>query len=160
MRLRRQFACGRNDRRGATHVYHRVMTSAEVPTLLGLFASAFASATLLPGGSEAVLAIVVAHNPDIVLPAVGWATLGNTLGGLTSYAIGRVLPQPRATPRALGIARRFGVWALLLSWVPLIGDALCVASGWLRHNALAATAAIAIGKLARYLAVVAAVTGF
>jgi membrane protein YqaA with SNARE-associated domain len=142
----------------ATRVYHRRMPPAESATLAGLFVSAFLSATLLPGGSEALLAAVVAHNPATTLPAVGWATLGNTLGGLTSYAIGRVLPQPRTTPRALALARRFGVWTLLLAWVPVIGDALCVASGWLRHNLLVATIAIAAGKLARYIAVVAAVS--
>src|SRR5690606_3560871 len=60
----------------ATRVYHRRMPPAESATLAGLFVSAFLSATLLPGGSEALLAAVVAHNPATTLPAVGWATLG------------------------------------------------------------------------------------
>jgi membrane protein YqaA with SNARE-associated domain len=80
------------------------------------------------------------------------ATIGNTLGGLTSYGVGRLLPKPATAPRALAIARRWGVPALLLSWLPVIGDALCVASGWLRQNLAAAALAIAVGKLARYLA--------
>jgi membrane protein YqaA with SNARE-associated domain len=84
------------------------------------------------------------------------ATVGNTLGGLTSYLIGRVLPQ-RKPMKSLTLVQRFGAPALLLSWVPLIGDALCVAAGWLRVHAALATLYIALGKLARY-AVIAALT--
>jgi membrane protein YqaA with SNARE-associated domain len=130
------------------------------PTLSGLFVSAFLSSTLLPGGSEIVLAALIAQEPTRLWPLVAVATVGNTLGGLTSYAIGRLVPQPRARPRALALAQRYGVAALLLSWVPLIGDALCVASGWLRHDLALAALAIAAGKLARYLALAAAVQGF
>ena len=121
--------------------------------LVALFASAFVSATLLPGGSEAVLAAVVASDPALGWTAVGVATAGNTLGGLTSYAIGRLLPQRARESRALDLARRFGTPALLLSWVPFIGDALCVASGWLRQRFVPAALAIGAGKLLRYVAV-------
>jgi membrane protein YqaA with SNARE-associated domain len=120
--------------------------------LFGLFVSAFLSSTLLPGSSEVVLAALVASAPELTGQAVALATIGNTLGGLTSYGVGRLLPKPATAPRALAIARRWGVPALLLSWLPVIGDALCVASGWLRQNLAAAALAIAVGKLARYLA--------
>ena len=119
--------------------------------LTGLFVSAFLSSTLLPGSSEVVLGVLVAQDPTRLWPAIAVATVGNTLGGLTSYAIGRLLPRPRTPPRAVAIAQRYGVAALLFSWVPLIGDALCVASGWLRHDLLIATLAIAAGKFARYV---------
>jgi membrane protein YqaA with SNARE-associated domain len=119
--------------------------------LFGLFVSAFLSSTLLPGSSEVVLAALVASTPELTGQAVAFATIGNTLGGLTSYGIGRLLPQPAVAPRSLVLARRWGVPALLLSWVPVVGDALCVASGWLRQNLAAATLAIAAGKLARYV---------
>jgi len=119
--------------------------------LWGLFASSFLSATLLPGNSEVVLAALVHHLPAQKWPALAVATLGNTLGGLTSYLIGRLFPKPRAG-RAVTWLNRYGPPALLLSWLPVIGDALCVASGWLRQNALAATLFIAIGKFARYWA--------
>jgi membrane protein YqaA with SNARE-associated domain len=121
--------------------------------LAALFVAAFVSATLLPGGSEAVLAAVVATRPALAWTAVAVATAGNTLGGLTSYAVGRMLPHRVRESRALDLARRFGTPALLLSWVPFIGDALCVASGWLRQRLLPAALAIAAGKLVRYVAV-------
>ena len=120
--------------------------------LVGLAFWAFLSSTLLPGSSELVLAAFLANSPDRHWAAIAVATLGNTLGGLTSFAIGRLLPQPRQRPRALAWTQRHGVPILLLSWLPVIGDALCVASGWLRHNAFAAALAIAAGKFARYVA--------
>jgi len=131
--------------------------------LAGLFVSSFVSATLLPGNSEVVLGAIVAATPALVWPAVLVATVGNTLGGMTSWAVGRVIPSEggrRLAPRAVALARRYGVAALLLSWVPIVGDALCVASGWLRHDWRLATLAIAAGKLARYVALAEGVRRF
>lgn len=117
----------------------------------GLFASSFLSATLLPGNSEIVLIALLHSAPQLTWPAVAVATAGNTLGGLTSYLLGRFLPRP-APNRAVTWLARYGPVALLLSWVPVVGDGLCVASGWLRHNVLAAGLFIAAGKFARYWA--------
>ena len=128
--------------------------------LSGLFVSAFLASTLLPGGSEIVLGALVAQKPALFWPAIAVATAGNTLGGLSSYAIGRLVPKPKTATRAVAVAQRYGVAALLFSWLPLIGDALCVASGWLRHDLLLATLAIAAGKLARYVVLAAVVRGF
>jgi membrane protein YqaA with SNARE-associated domain len=114
--------------------------------LTGLFFSAFLSAPLLPGNSEIAFAALITHFPELRAPALAVATAGNTLGGLVSYAIGRLFPRPRTEPRALAWARRYGVAVLLFSWVPILGDGLCVASGWLRQNALGATIAIAVGN--------------
>ncbi|HEU5283830.1 MAG TPA: DedA family protein [Burkholderiales bacterium] len=128
----------------------------DLVTLPALFLSSFLAATLLPGGSEVMLFAVVARDPALLWPALGWATLGNTLGGLTSYLLGRLLPHaetPPAPSRALCWLRRFGSPALLLSWAPVIGDALCVAAGWLRVNALAVLLFLAVGKFLRYWAV-------
>ena len=58
-----------------------------------LFVSSFVSATLFPGGSEAVLWGVVHADQSLLWPAILMATAGNTLGGLSSYVLGRVLPQ-------------------------------------------------------------------
>lgn len=132
-------------RRNAT-----IMT--EWAALAGLFGSAFLSATLLPGNSEVALLVLLAYLPEQVWPAVGAASLGNTLGGMTSYAVGRFFAH-KVTKPVPPLLRRYGVWALLLSWVPVIGDALCVASGVLRQVWWQAALALAAGKTARYMAV-------
>jgi membrane protein YqaA with SNARE-associated domain len=133
------------------------MGSDFVAALAGLAGSAFLSATLLPGGSEAVLAALVVNWPERAGLAIGVASAANTLGGLTSFALGRFVPRPRTSGRALALVQRWGVVALLFSWLPVIGDALCVASGWLRHGWLPAAVAIGIGKAVRYVAVASAV---
>ena len=124
----------------------------EAASLGGLFLSSFLAATLLPGGSEAALFGVLKLNPELLWPALVLATLGNTLGGMSSYLLGRILPQQKPT-RGLDWVRRHGSPALLLAWAPLIGDALCVAAGWLRLNAAYVMAFMAAGKLVRYLAI-------
>ena len=119
--------------------------------LWGLFASSFLSATLLPGNSELVFVALLHHAPALKWAALVVATLGNSLGGLTSYLVGRLIPKPHEG-RAVACLGRYGPAALLLSWVPVIGDGLCVASGWLRQNVVAATVCIAAGKFGRYWA--------
>ncbi len=112
--------------------------------------SSFLAATLLPGGSEFVFAGVLASGAATLWPALGVATLGNTLGGLTSYFLGRLVPDHKVGGRALDWLRRGGTPVLLLSWTPVIGDALCVAAGWLRLNPYFSALFIALGKFARY----------
>jgi len=129
----------------------------ESASLTALFASSFLAATLLPGGSEAVLFGVLKLHPERVLTALCVATLGNTLGGTSSYLIGRLLPQKKGLP-GLPVMRKYGATALLLSWIPIIGDPLCVAAGWLRLNPWLAMLYIALGKLARYVAIAAFAT--
>ena len=121
--------------------------------LYGLLAASFLSATLLPGGSEALLWGFLQLHPEAVWPALALCTLGNTLGGMTTYACGRFLPKWR---RLDTVARqeqlqRWGSPALLLAWAPVIGDALCLAAGWLRLHWLACLIFMAIGKFVRYL---------
>jgi membrane protein YqaA with SNARE-associated domain len=124
------------------------------PAGLGaLFASSFLAATILPGGSELVFAGMLMSGAATLWPALVVATLGNTLGGLSSYLLGRLVPEKKIGGRALEWVRRHGAPVLLLSWVPLIGDALCVAAGWVRVNAWWAALFIAIGKFARYYAI-------
>ncbi len=119
--------------------------------LWGLAASAFLSATVLPGNSEIVLVGVLAKYPHLFWPAIAIATIANTLGGMTSYVIGRFIPN-KAEGKALTWLKRYGEWALLLSWVPVIGDAMCVAAGWIRVSPWLAMLMMALGKFARYLA--------
>ena len=126
----------------------------ESMSLGALFVSSFLAATLLPGGSEAVLFGVLKLNPQQYWPALVAATLGNTLGGMSSYLIGRIMPQ-RGEIKRLDWLKRYGSPALLLAWVPILGDPLCVAAGWLRVNPWLAALFMALGKFARYLVVAA-----
>ena len=125
----------------------------ETASLWALFTGSFLAATLLPGGSEAVLYAVISAHPQSVAAALAVATLGNTLGGMTSYALGRLIPQTKPL-RGLDAVRRYGSPALLLAWVPFLGDPLCVAAGWLRLNAALSALFMAIGKFARYWVIV------
>ena len=120
--------------------------------LWGLFLSSFLAATILPGGSEALLFALLKLHPDELWPALGLATLGNTLGGMTSYACGRWLPGWQKLEHAKGLPRlrHWGSPILLLAWAPLIGDALCIGAGWLRLDWRACAAFMAIGKFFRY----------
>ena len=126
-------------------------------SLWGLFISSFLAATLLPGGSEAVLAGVLKLHPELFWPALALGTLGNTLGGMTSYAMGRALP-PTHKLKYLDKVRHYGAPALLLAWAPLIGDALCLAAGWLRLNPWHSALFMAIGKFARYWVIAYSIT--
>ena len=124
----------------------------DTASLWTLFASSFLAATLLPGGSEVVLFAVLKAHPHLFWPALLVATIGNTLGGMSSYAIGRFFPQ-RGKMRGLERVRQHGAPLLLLSWVPIVGDAFCVAAGWLRLNPLLSAVLMAAGKFGRYLVV-------
>lgn len=124
----------------------------EDASLWALFGSSFLAATILPGGSEVVLFAVLKLHPDQHWPALGVATLGNTLGGMSSYLIGRIIPQKKELP-GLAAVRKYGSPVLLLSWIPIIGDPLCVAAGWLRLNPWLSALFMGLGKLARYLVI-------
>jgi membrane protein YqaA with SNARE-associated domain len=126
----------------------------EETSLWALFVASFLAATLLPGGSEALLYGVLQLHPDRYWPALGVATLGNTLGGMSSYLLGRLIPQQKEL-RGLDAVRRYGSPALLLAWVPFVGDPLCVAAGWLRLNPWWSALFMAAGKLARYVVIAA-----
>jgi membrane protein YqaA with SNARE-associated domain len=124
--------------------------------LAGLFAASFVAATLFPLPSEAALFVYLQAHPDRAPLAVALATLGNTSGGMTTYVLGRWIPQgttSRVNPKAIPYLKRFGAVATLFAWLPLFGDALSLAAGWLRVNWLAVLAFMAAGRLARYIAV-------
>lgn len=131
-------------------------------SLWGLFVSAFISSTLLPGGSEALLLALAANDvaPHDQLLLV--ATLGNTLGGMSSWGVGRLLAVRFSAEKltkpahvaALARVQKYGVSVLLFSWLPIIGDPLCVAAGWLKMNPLLSALLIGAGKAARYAALI------
>lgn len=130
--------------------------------LWGLFASAFVSATLAPGGSEAVLAYLAhraAHPPSMLLIV---ATFGNTLGAVTTWMLGYWAgirfpadrPEDPGRHEAVVSVRRWGIPLLLLSWLPVVGDGFCFAAGWLRLPFWGSALAIALGKALRYAVVI------
>jgi len=133
---------------------------AEQGSLWAMFVVAFLAATVLPVGSEPVFVALVRMHPEQVAATIGVATLGNTLGGMTSFALGRFVSgkvAPGMTQstqstqsRPARWLRRWGAPALVLAWFPFGGDALCVLAGWMRLSWWQSMLWMALGKLARY----------
>jgi membrane protein YqaA with SNARE-associated domain len=136
--------------------------------LLALFLTSFLASTLLPLGSEWLLALLLTRGCPAAA-AVAAATAGNTLGACTTWAIGRwggpwltrrlLRLDAAAQARAEAFYARWGVWSLLLSWLPVVGDPLCLAGGVLRVGFGRFLLLVAAGKGARYAALAAAVCG-
>ena len=104
-------------------------------SLASLFASSFLSSTLLPGNSEVVLVAMLLSGVSQPWLLVLIATMGNSLGGLTNVILGRFFPlreKSRWQEKAVGWLKRYGAATLLLSWMPVIGDLLCLLAGWMR----------------------------
>lgn len=128
----------------------------------GLFAVSFLASTLLPLGSEWLLVALLTQRLDPVM-LVTVATVGNMLGAGTTYAIGRAGSEPlkrrllrmdqQSEDRAMLLFRRYGSPALLFSWLPVVGDALCLAAGLLRLPLDRFVILMTLGKLGRYVVV-------
>lgn len=137
---------------------------------MGLFATAMLSATLLPGSSEALLVALVAIDSDAALTLLLVATLGNTLGAIINWVLGRWLLQyvdapwfpikPNRLAQASEIMRTYGSWTLLFSWVPVIGDPLTLAAGLLRVPFPIFVLLVCLGKAARYIVLIGGVELF
>jgi len=126
--------------------------------LAAVFAASFLAATVVPLSSEAVLFGYLKLHPEHTLLAVALATVANTAGGMTTYLIGRLFPQKgKLNGQSLQRVRRYGPAAIFFAWLPLVGDGLCLAAGWLRINWIAALGFMAAGRLARYLVIAYAV---
>ena len=118
-------------------------------SLATLFGASFLASTLVPVSSEAALFAVLRLHADLLWPAIGVATLGNTLGGLTTYLIGRYFGSKKPLTQ-LERVTRYGSPLLALAWLPLVGDALCLAAGWARLDWVAVALWSAAGRFARY----------
>ncbi len=126
---------------------------------MALFGLSFLASTVVPLGSEWLLVLLVAGGSDPVA-AVSVATAGNTAGAMTTYWIGlaggnwfteRVLRMDdNSVERAKERYRRFGSWSLLFSWLPVVGDPLCLAGGILKVQWWRFLSLVTVGKLARY----------
>ena len=128
----------------------------DVLALASLFGSSFLSATLLPGSSEALLIALLVAKKASVYGLIVAASVGNTLGGITNIFLGRLLPlkrQGRWHDTAITWLHRLGPAALLLSWLPVIGDLLCVLAGWMRFAWLPVLLFLAVGKTLRYIVI-------
>lgn len=134
---------------------------AEHAAYLGLFASAFAAATLLPAQSEAILAALLLTKSYSAWLLIAVASVGNVLGSTLNWFIGRGVERFRdrrwfpASQQSLDRAQkwyqRFGKWSLLASWVPIIGDPITVVAGILREPLPTFLLLVTIAKTGRYL---------
>ena len=127
--------------------------------LLSLFIISFCASTLLPLGSEWLLVALLLQGSNPVA-TVGIATLGNSLGSGTNYLIGfyggdwltaKVLRiNLHQQQRAKSWFNRYGSWSLLLAWLPMVGDPLCLVSGMLKTPLLRFAVLVTTGKGLRY----------
>jgi membrane protein YqaA with SNARE-associated domain len=134
--------------------------------IVGLFFSSLLAATIFPAQSEAVLVGLHLTGKYSAALLIFIATLGNVLGACINWLLGRYLEyfkqrrwfpvKQAALDKAARTYQRYGVWSLLFSWVPIIGDPLTVIAGLLRTPFPLFLLLVTIGKLARYVAVVVA----
>ena len=127
---------------------------------LGLFVAGFIAATVLPFSSEAVFVGMLAAGSDPVLCIVA-ATLGNWLGGMTGYYLGRAgnYEQIRkytgiklsSIEKHKDFILKYGAYAALLAWLPVVGDPLTVALGFVKARVWSVAVFMLVGKLFRYI---------
>ena len=132
-------------------------------SLWALFFNAFIASTILPAASEVALWAIVTDNSALLWPGITAASLGNTLGAVVNWLLGRYLSKfagrkwyplsPERQARASAWFQRFGIWSLLFSWLPVVGDPLTVAAGVLRVSFIPFLILIAAGKTGRYIIV-------
>ena len=125
-------------------------------SLFSVFASSCLSATLLPGNSEVLLVALLLSGVSQPWLLVLIATMGNSLGGLTNVILGRFFPLRKTSrwqEKATGFLNRYGAAALLLSWMPVIGDLLCLLAGWMRISWGPVIFFLCLGKALRYVVI-------
>ena len=125
-----------------------------------LFFSALAASTILPMSSEIVLGALASAGATDVWLLLAVATAGNTLGAVVNWGIGRYASTWRTRLHSLEEAQferasrwfnRWGIWCLLLSWLPVVGDPLTLVAGALRTAFVPFVLLVLLGKAARYL---------
>jgi membrane protein YqaA with SNARE-associated domain len=132
-------------------------------SLFVLFASAFLAATILPFYSEVVLFALLRQGGDPLLLVVV-ATLGNTLGAVVNWFLGRYLLhfqdrkwfyfKPQQIEKAQQWYQRYGFWSLLMAWLPIGGDALTFIAGIMKVRLWLFLLLVGAGKAARYVSIV------
>lgn len=156
--------------RGAPLVPHSERgCMASLTAYLGLFLVAFGAATVLPFQSEPVLVGMLVSGQFSTVWLLVVASIGNVLGAVLNGVLGRFIDRfhdrswfpvkVSSLERAARLYRRYGRWSLLLSWMPLFGDALTVLAGVFREPWWSFLLLVAVGKTARYLVLAAATLG-
>jgi membrane protein YqaA with SNARE-associated domain len=126
-------------------------------TSVGLFS--FLSATLLPLSSEVPFYAYLSHFPENLIQLLFIATLGNSLGGVVNWWIGKLSrkafhdEKKQQNPKLIATIQKFGPKSLLMSWVPLIGDPLTAIAGWYQLPLVPCCFYMTIGKFLRYLVI-------
>lgn len=125
----------------------------------GLFVGSFLASTVVPFSADVLLiGMLAAGGTPWIVVAV--ATVGNFLGGLTSYGIGRLgkwewIEKLGAKPETVAKHKaridKYGAWTALLSWVPFVGDVIAVALGFFRVRFLPSALFMFIGKFGRFV---------
>jgi membrane protein YqaA with SNARE-associated domain len=141
----------------------------EIAAYLGLFLAAVGAATVLPFQSEPVLVGLLVSGKYSTTWLIVLASIGNVLGAVFNAVLGRFIDRFHDRPwfpvkasameMAVGWYRRYGRWSLLLSWMPIFGDALTVIAGVLREPWWSFLLLVGIGKMARYIVLAAATLG-
>ncbi len=136
---------------------------------LGLFLAAFGAATVLPFQSEPVLVGLLLSGRFDPVSLVVIASIGNTMGAALNWVLGRYIERCRdkswfpvkqsQLQKGELWYRRFGRWSLLLSWMPLFGDALTVLAGVLREPLWSFLILVSIAKAGRYAVLALATLG-
>ena len=131
-------------------------------SLTNLFLLAFAAATLLPGGSEVTLLALAALSEHSTMTLLLVASVGNILGSVLNYGLGRMALRYQtrtwfpvsasALTKAQSWFSHWGQWAVLLAWVPIIGDPITVAAGVMRMNFTRFIVLVSLSKTLRYAA--------
>ncbi len=142
----------------------------DTAALAGLFASAFLAGSILPAQSEAVLAALLLDGAQAPWLLVTVATLGNVAGAVLNYALGRSAERFRhrhwfplsaaGWERSAAMFNRWGLWTLLLSWLPIIGDGFTVLAGAARTPFPLFLALVTLAKGGRYIVLAAAIAAF
>lgn len=127
--------------------------------LAGLFIGAFLAATILPFSSDALyVGALLAGLPPVAVLLTG--TLGNWLGGVTTYFLGRLAKwewvervfkvKPETLEKQHRIIKKYGVWTALIVWVPFVGDVVALALGFYKCPAIWSLLLMLIGKMGRF----------
>lgn len=127
--------------------------------LLGLFIGTFLAATIFPFSSDALyVGVLLTGISPVSVLTVG--TLGNWLGGVTTYFLGRLAKwewvektfkvKPETLEKQHRYIKKYGVWVALMTWIPFVGDVIAIALGFYKCPAAQSLFLMLVGKFARF----------